>query len=100
MLQCTEPRRASKKIAEVNNPNLIVTLSSKQFLDSGIQIYLDVGDDDTLLLFGPMEHFHRDLWNAVIKHEYHIVHGADHIGRTLALRSRVTWSQPTSISPW
>lgn len=72
---------------EANNPNLIVALHSKQILDSGMQIYLDVGDDDTLLLFGPVEHFHRILWDAGIKHEYHIVHGADHIGRTLPART-------------
>jgi S-formylglutathione hydrolase len=71
---------------EANNPNLIVTLDSKHILDSGLQIYLDVGDDDSLLLFGPVEHFHRILWDAGIKHEYHIVHGADHVGRTMPER--------------
>jgi S-formylglutathione hydrolase len=46
-----------------------------------------VGDDDTLLLFGPVKHFHRILRDAGIKHEYHIVHGADHIGSTLPGRT-------------
>ena len=71
---------------EANNPNLIATLHSKEILASGLQIWLDVGDDDTLLLFGPVEHFHRILWDAGIKHEYHVVHGGDHIGRTLVPR--------------
>lgn len=55
---------------EANNLNLIVTLHRKQILDSSMQICLDVGDDDTLLLFGPVEYFHRMLWDAGIKHEY------------------------------
>jgi S-formylglutathione hydrolase len=72
---------------DANNPNLIATLHTKEILASGLQIWLDVGDDDTLLLFGPVEHFHRILWDAGIKHEYHVVRGGDHIGRTLVPRA-------------
>lgn len=74
------------KYWEANNPNLIATLHSKEIQASGLQIWVDVGDDDTMLLFGPVEHFHRLLWDAGIKHDYHVVHGGDHAGRTLVPR--------------
>ena len=54
---------------------------------SGLQIYLDCGDEDMFLLFEGSEFLHRVLYDARIKHEYHLVLGADHLGRTVRPRS-------------
>jgi S-formylglutathione hydrolase len=70
---------------EANNSNLIVTQHSRRILDSGIQIYLSVGDEDSMLFTGPVEHFHQILLEHGIKHEYHVVHGGDHFGRIMYL---------------
>ena len=49
--------------------------NAKDIRDSGIQIYLDVGDQDGLC--GPAESLHRALWHHRIRHEYHLVcHGS------------------------
>ena len=39
------------------------------------------------LLFEGSEFLHRVLYDAGIKHEYHLVRGADHLGRTVRPRS-------------
>src|SRR5206468_102533 len=39
------------------------------------------------LLFEGSELLHRSLYDARIKHEYHLVLGADHLGRTVRPRS-------------
>jgi S-formylglutathione hydrolase len=70
---------------EANNPNGIVMQQSQRILDSGMQIYLSVGDDDSMLFTGPVEHFHQMLLEHGIKHEYHVVHGGDHFGRMMDL---------------
>ena len=54
---------------------------------SGLQIYRDCGDEDMFLLFEGSELLHRVQYDAGIKHEYHLVGGADHLGRTVRPRS-------------
>ena len=54
---------------------------------SGLQIYRDCGDEDMFLLFEGSELLHRVLYDARIKHEYHLALGADHLGRTVRPRS-------------
>ena len=71
---------------EANNPASIAQANPKRLLDSGLEIYLDVGDRDMFLLFEGTEFMHRLLWDNGIMHEYHLVHGADHVGRTLPPR--------------
>jgi len=39
------------------------------------------------LLFEGSEFLHRVLYDAGIKHEYHLVRGADHLGRKVRTRS-------------
>lgn len=70
---------------EANNSNLIVKEHSQRILDSGLQIYLSVGDEDSMLFTAPVEHFHQILLEHGIKHEYHVVHGGDHFGRMMDL---------------
>ena len=72
---------------EANNPASIAKANSRRLIDSGLQIYLDVGDQDMFLLFEGTEFIHRILWDGGVVHEYHIVHGADHVGRTLRPRT-------------
>ena len=54
---------------------------------SGLAIYLDVGDEDAFGLDEAAEFMHQVLWKNKIKHEYHLVRGANHLGRTLRPRS-------------
>ena len=72
---------------EANNPASIAKANMKRIIDSGLQIYLDVGDQDMFLLYEGTEFIHRVLWDGGVFHEYHIVHGADHVGRTLRPRT-------------
>jgi len=72
---------------EANNPASIAKANPKRIIDSGLQIYLDVGDHDMFGLHEGAEFLHRLLWDNGIEHEYHLVHGADHVGRTLRPRN-------------
>ncbi|WP_203897402.1 hypothetical protein [Virgisporangium aliadipatigenens] len=47
---------------------------------SGLPIFLRVGDRDMFRMHDGTEQLHRALWDADIGHEYHLVHGADHVG--------------------
>ena len=58
-----------------------------KILAAGLQIYLDCGDEEMFLLFERTEFLHRVLYDASIKHEYDLVPGADHLGRTVRPRS-------------
>lgn len=72
---------------EANNPAAIAKANSGKIRASGIQIYLDCGDRDMFLLYEGTEFLHRVLYDNDIKHEYHLVRGADHLGRTVLPRS-------------
>jgi S-formylglutathione hydrolase len=72
---------------ERNNPASIAKANPKRLIESGLQIYIDVGDHDMFLLNEGTEFLHRVLTDNGIEHEYHLVHGADHVGRTLRPRS-------------
>lgn len=56
---------------------------------SGMKIYLDVGDEDAIHLQDAAELLHRAMWQHRIRHEYHLVHGADHVGASWARRGPV-----------
>jgi S-formylglutathione hydrolase len=72
---------------KANNPASIVKANADTIRDSGLQIYLECGDEDFLNLHEGAEFLHQVLWNCRIKHEYHLVRGADHLGRTIAPRT-------------
>jgi S-formylglutathione hydrolase len=72
---------------EANNPAAIAVANADMIRASGLQIYLDVGDEDSFNLHEATEFMHRILWDYKIPHEYHLVRGADHLGRTLRPRS-------------
>ena len=73
---------------QVFNPANIAIARRDAILKSGLQIYLEVGDDDMFHLDEGNEFLHRVLWDHGIAHEYRLVHGADHLGRTLPGRLR------------
>ena len=54
---------------------------------SGLQIYLEAGDEDQFWLYEGAEFLHQTLWNLRIRHEYHLVRGADHVGPSLVERN-------------
>lgn len=69
---------------EANNPATIAKRDPSRLL--GLGIYLDVGDQDMLYLHEGTEFLHRILFDAGIGHEYRLVHGAEHVGPSLAPR--------------
>ncbi len=71
-----------------NNPASIVEDNHESLRDSGLQIYVEAGDEDVFWLYEGAEFLHQTLWNNRVKHEYHLVRGADHVGRTLTPRTK------------
>ena len=72
---------------EASNPASIAVARADKLRASGLGIYIDAGDEDSFLLHEATEFMHRILWDHKIPHEYHLVRGADHVGRTLRPRS-------------
>ena len=58
-----------------------------EIVQSGLQIYVEAGDEDQFWLYEGAEFLHQTLWNQRIKHEYHLVRGADHVGPSLGPRT-------------
>lgn len=70
-----------------NNPASMVVESADRIRESGLQIYVEAGDEDQFWLYEGAEFLHQILWQQKIKHEYHLVRGADHVGPSLGPRS-------------
>lgn len=70
-----------------NNPATIAVNNTAAIRNSGLQIYLEAGDEDQFWLYEGAEFLHQILWNQKIKHEYHLVRGADHVGPSLGERT-------------
>lgn len=66
-----------------NNPAAIVRDNAQAIRDSGLKIYLECGDEDMFWLYEGTEFLHRILYNMKIRHEYHLVYAADHLGPTV-----------------
>jgi S-formylglutathione hydrolase len=73
---------------EANNPAAIVVAGAARLRESGLQIYVEAGDEDVFWLYEGAEFLHRTLWEQKVKHEYHLVRGADHVGRTIVPRTK------------
>ena len=54
-----------------------------QLRASGLDIYLEAGDEDLLMLQDGAEFLHRVLWKQDIPHEFHQVRWADHGGHSI-----------------
>ena len=70
----------------VNNPATIAQKDPRRLIESSLGIYLEAGDEDSFGLDRGTEFLHRILRDAGVPHEYHLVRGADHLGRTLQPR--------------
>jgi hypothetical protein len=69
--------------------------------ESGLQIYIEAGDEDQFWLYEGTEFLHQVLWDQKIKHEYHLVRGADHIGPSMGERqSEAIEFLARTIHPW
>lgn len=71
-----------------SNPANMAIDNRDKILASDLQIYLEVGDLDMFHLDEGNEFLHRVLWDHQIPHEYRLVHGADHLGKSLGPRLR------------
>jgi len=72
---------------ESNNPASIVVANADKIRGSKLEIYIDVGDLDAFNINEGTEFIHRIMWEAKMAHEYHLVRGADHVGRTMRPRT-------------
>jgi S-formylglutathione hydrolase len=87
-----------------NNPATMVANDAERIRNSGLQIYLDAADLDEFWLYEGAEFLHQTLWQHKIRHEYHLVRGARHVGPSLAerqieaarflVRSYQPWEKP------
>jgi len=68
------------------HPPTIVIDNADQLRDSGLQLLVEAGDEDANLTFLSAELVHRLLFDAAIPHEYHLVRGAAHTGRSIPRR--------------
>lgn len=69
-----------------NNPASLAVARAESLRTAAPAIYLDCGDADTLHLDEGAEFLHRVLRDQGIRHEYHLVLGADHVGDSLRPR--------------
>lgn len=72
---------------EANNVATIAVSRAERLRTSGLGIYIEAGDEDMFYLHEATEFLHRILWDQKIPHEYHLVRGADHVGRTIRPRA-------------
>jgi S-formylglutathione hydrolase len=72
---------------EANPANMAID-NKARILGQGLQIYIEVGDLDMFHLDEGVEYLHRVLWDQGIPHEYRLVHGADHLGKSMPGRLR------------
>lgn len=70
------------------NPANMAIDNRAKILATGLQIYVDADDLDMFHLDEGNEFLHRVLWDHNIPHEYRLVHGADHLGKSLSPRLR------------
>ena len=72
---------------EASNVATITVARGEKLRESGLGIYIEAGDEDAFYLHEATEFLHRILWDHKIPHEYHLVRGADHVGRTIRPRA-------------
>ena len=69
-----------------DNPANIAEEKADAIRASKMEIYLEAGDEDDLNLHDGTEFLHRVLWDLDIRHEYHCVRWAAHVGPSLGTR--------------
>ncbi len=68
------------------HPPTIVIDNADRLRDAGLQLLVEAGDEDANLTFLSAELVHRLLFDAAIEHEYHLIRGAAHTGRSVPRR--------------
>lgn len=71
-----------------SNPANMVIANREKILANKLAIYIEVGDLDMFNLHEGVEFLHRVMWDHGVPHEYRLVRGADHLGRTIQPRMR------------
>lgn len=66
-----------------DNPANIARCNAEAIRASGVEIYLEAGDEDGLNLHDGTEFMHRVLWDLDIRHDYHLVRWGNHVGPSL-----------------
>ncbi len=72
---------------EASNVATIAVNRADKLRAANLGIYIEAGDEDLFYLHEATEFLHRILWDQKIPHEYHLVRGADHVGRTIRPRA-------------
>ena len=72
---------------EANNVATLAVNKADKLRTANLGIYIEAGDEDMFYLHEATEYLHRILWDQKIPHEYHLVRGADHVGRTIRPRA-------------
>ena len=85
-------------VFQANNPANLVRAGADAIKESGLAIYLEVGDEDFLNAHDGAEFLHRILWDLDIAHEYRLIRGADHGGPTLIPRMRDAFAWLGSVA--
>ena len=88
MIEQRYGRPVSEAFWQANNPANIAIARRDAIAASGLAIYLDVGDLDMFHIDEGTEFLHRVLWDQRLQHEYRLLRGADHLGRSLFGRVR------------
>ena len=81
----------SAGVFRANNPANRAQANARSIRESGLAIYLEVGDEDFVNAHDGTEFLHRVLWDLDISHEYHLVRGGDHGGPTFIPRMRAAY---------
>jgi S-formylglutathione hydrolase len=79
-------RPVDREYWKANNPANIASADPERLCRSALAIYLEAGDEDSFHLHYGAEFLHRILFDAGVRHEYRLIRGADHLGRTLGPR--------------
>jgi len=79
-------RGPAKSLSPSDKPARIAHDNAEAIRESGLEIYLEVGDEDFINLHDGAEFLHRVLWDHDIRHEYHLVRWADHVGESMESR--------------
>jgi S-formylglutathione hydrolase len=76
---------------ERDNPANRALQNAGRIQAAGLPIYLECGDEDSLLFQDGAEFLHRLLWGLDLSHEYRLSAGADHVGPSLLPRLRAAF---------
>jgi S-formylglutathione hydrolase len=87
LLQTIFGRPFDEPYWEANNPASICVANADKIRASGLEIFIDVGDQDAFNINEGTEFMHRVFCDYKVPHEYHLVRGADHVGRTIRPRT-------------